>query len=94
MRVRYTLGARADLDAIHAYLNERNPHAAQKVIATIHERIAGLADWPYRAPATEEENVRVLFVCRYPYKIFYEVEKDSIVIHHVRHAARRPWPGR
>ena len=30
MRVRYTLGARADLDAIHAYLNERNPHAAQR----------------------------------------------------------------
>jgi plasmid stabilization system protein ParE len=82
------------LDAIDDYLRERNPRAAQEVIATIRQRIAGLAKWPRQAPVTDEKDIHVLFVGRYPYKIFYEIETDSVVIHHIRHTARRPWRGR
>jgi hypothetical protein len=60
MRVRYTLRARADLDAIHSYLHERNPYAARRVIATIHERIAALAEWPRQAPVTDDKDIHVL----------------------------------
>jgi plasmid stabilization system protein ParE len=35
MRVRYTLEALAHLDAIHSYIEPRNPVAAQRVIARI-----------------------------------------------------------
>ncbi|HEX8164903.1 MAG TPA: type II toxin-antitoxin system RelE/ParE family toxin [Beijerinckiaceae bacterium] len=94
MRVRYTPRALADLEAIDRYLHERNPRAAQEVIATIRRRIEHLAEWPRQAPTTNEPDIHVLFVGRYPYKVFYEVEKETVVIHHVRHAARRPWLGR
>jgi plasmid stabilization system protein ParE len=77
MRVRYTPRALADLEAINRYLQERNPRAAREVIATIRRRIDHLAEWPRQAPATDEADIHVLFVGRYPYKVFYEVGRDA-----------------
>lgn len=37
--------------------------------------------------------VRVVPLVRYPFKIFYTVDRDTITILHIRHAARRPWEG-
>jgi plasmid stabilization system protein ParE len=34
--------------------------------------------------------VRVAFSTRYPYRIYYRIGPDEIVILHIRHAARRP----
>jgi toxin ParE1/3/4 len=91
MRVRYTRRARADLEAIHRFLHERSPRAAEHVMATLGERIADLARWPRKAPRTDEPGLHVLFIGRYPYKVFYEIEEASILVHHIRHTARRPW---
>src|SRR5207302_10972882 len=49
MRVRYTLRARGDLEAIYNFLDERNPSVAQSVKDLIGYRIAGLADFPFKA---------------------------------------------
>jgi len=46
MRVRYTLRAQADLDAIYTYLDARAPVAAQSVKTLIERRIAMLAEFP------------------------------------------------
>jgi plasmid stabilization system protein ParE len=40
--------------------------------------------------ATDVGNVRVLFVGRYPYKIFYRLSGNDVEIVHIRHTARRP----
>ena len=40
---------------------------------------------------TNDPDVLVKFVARYPYKIFYRVRGDAIEIAHIRHTSRRPW---
>ena len=44
MKVRYTLRARDDLETIFAYLDERNPAAAQDAKDLIERRIRRLSD--------------------------------------------------
>jgi plasmid stabilization system protein ParE len=39
---------------------------------------------------TSSKRLRRLIARPYPYLIFYEVSDDEIVIHGVRHSARRP----
>ena len=46
MRVRYTLRAQADLEAIFAYIDERSPSGAQNVRSEIKRRIDQLLDFP------------------------------------------------
>ena len=91
MKVRYTPRARADLEAIFAYLDARAPLAAQAVKWTIERRIAWLADYPQMAPVTDEPGVYELTIRRYPYKVYYEIGSEEVRIVHIRDARRRPW---
>jgi toxin ParE1/3/4 len=93
MKVRYTLRAQTDLDAIYTFLDQRVPAAALSVKELIERRIASLSVFPFAAPATDEPGVRQLTMVRYPYKIYYEVERDEVWVLHIRHTARRPWQG-
>lgn len=40
------------------------------------------------APKTDEPGVRMAPLGRYPYLIFYAIERDDVVVLHVRHGAR------
>ena len=92
MKVRYTVRAQGDLDAIFNYLDRRSPAGAQSVKNLIERRIASLAEFPLMAPVTEEPDIRELTILRYPYKVYYEVQSDEVWIIHIRHAARQQWP--
>jgi plasmid stabilization system protein ParE len=48
MRVRYTLRAFADREAIFEYVDQRNPHAALRIKAFIEKRISELGDLEIR----------------------------------------------
>lgn len=91
MRVRFTGRALADLDAIVAFLNERNPSAAAAVLSTIRQCIAQLSDFPLMGKPTRVSAVRCLIVSRYPYKVYYRVRRSVISIAHVRDSRRAPW---
>jgi toxin ParE1/3/4 len=93
MKVRYTLRARADLDAIFSYLDARAPSSALEVKSTIERRIAMLGEFPHIAPETDIAGVYELTVVRYPYKVYFDIAGDTVEILHVRHTSRRPWPG-
>ncbi len=93
MRVRYTLRAQSDLDAIYAYIDQRAPAAARSVKELIERRIARLADFPFMAPETDEPGIRELTILRFPYKVYYEVIGEEVWIIHIRDARRRPWIG-
>jgi len=66
MKIRHAPQARADLDEIFAYLDERSPAAARSVKARIISAIRRLADHPAMAPETDESAVRELTIVRYP----------------------------
>jgi toxin ParE1/3/4 len=90
MKVRYTPAAFADRERILDYLRERSAGGARNVAGSIREAIAQLKDHPESGYRTDNPNVRVKFVVRYPYKIFYRV-RDEIEILHIRHTSRRAW---
>jgi addiction module RelE/StbE family toxin len=90
MRVRYTPEAFSDRERIFEYLRERSATGARNVAASIREAVAQLKDHPHSGYRTDDPNVRVIFVARYPYKIFYRV-RDVVEILHIRHTSRREW---
>lgn len=90
MKLRYTPTAFADRERILDYLRKRFAGGARNVAASIREAIAQLKALPESGYRTDDPNVRVKFVVRYPYKIFYRV-RDDVEILHIRHTSRRAW---
>lgn len=90
MRLRFTPRAFADREAIFGYLNARSPEAATRVMMRLHHAIGMLSSRTLSGHETNIDGVRVLFVGRYPYKVFFRVVGDTIEILHIRHTARRP----
>jgi toxin ParE1/3/4 len=89
MKVRFTKPALAELDAIFAYIHQRNPVAAGRVEARIREITSQLGRFPHMGHPKYKPGVRMMPVRRYPYLIFYTVERDEVLILSVRHGARR-----
>jgi toxin ParE1/3/4 len=90
MRVRYTFEALTHLDAIHSYIEPRNPVAAQRVIARIRAAAERLGEFPNighqgLANGTCEWSVNGL-----PYIIVHELntEADEVVVLGVFHGAQ------
>jgi toxin ParE1/3/4 len=92
MKLRYERGALSDLEEIFAYIAADNPHAAARLVARIEDVAARIADAPLMGQATRKSGFR-----RFPvgnYLIVYEVGTDEVIIHYIRHGARRrPWEG-
>ena len=91
MRVRYTPEAFSDRERIFEYLRGRSPRGARNVMASIRDAVRLLAEQPHSGYTTDDPDIRVRFVIRYPYKIFYRVRGDVVEIAHIRHTSRRPW---
>jgi toxin ParE1/3/4 len=90
MRVRWSATALAEIEDIFSYIFAHHRSAASAVV----ERIEGLAlllgEFPQVGHLTDEADVRVLSVVRYPFLIFYTINNDAdeVVILHVRHTAQ------
>ena len=82
MKIRYTPAAFSDRERIIEYLRERSAGGARNVAASIREAVAQLKDHPQSGYQTDDPDVGVIFVVRYPYKIFYRV-RDAIEILHI-----------
>ena len=90
MRLRYTPEAFADRERIFEYLRERSPSGARSVMASIRDAAKLLQSQPYSGYKTDDAYVRIKFITRYAYKIFYRVRDDVVEIIHIRHTSRRP----
>lgn len=90
MIVVWTAAATADLDEILAYTSANYPSLLAAVELRVRSAIERIARWPESARRLEQrQDVRVLPVLRYPFKIFYRVAGDRIEILHIHHAARK-----
>jgi plasmid stabilization system protein ParE len=87
MRVRWSETALAEIGEIFSYIYEYNRSAASAVVDRIENLTILLQQFPHAGHLTDEPDVRVLSVVRYPYLIFYAVDlaADQVVILHVRH---------
>ncbi len=90
MKLRYTLPALADLESILDYIASVSPHGAKRVQRRIQAIIDLLSAHPEIGGRTDDPDIRRLATLPYPFLIFYQIAKDEIVIHAIRHAARNP----
>jgi plasmid stabilization system protein ParE len=90
VRVRFTLPALAELDAILDYIATRSPQGAARVQARIRTFVDLLPAHPLMGTTTDDSTIRRLVARPYPYLVFYEAGQNEIIIHSVRHAAREP----
>jgi toxin ParE1/3/4 len=88
MKIRYTDTALAEIEELLSYIGKDNPLAADEVAAIMRETVVRLSDYPRLAVETNVPGVRVAPVLPYRYLVFYSVDRNSIVIRNVRHAAR------
>ena len=90
MKLRYTLRAAAELDEVLTYIEARSPQGALRVQTRIQVIINLLLRHPHAGQLTSKGHLRRMVASPYPYLIFYQATEDEIVIHGVRHSARRP----
>ena len=70
-------------------MKARSPSGAANVKRRLQGIIDLLADHANGGRTTSKGNLRRFMVIPYPYVIFYRADATGIVIHGVRHAARR-----
>jgi len=90
VKLRYTLRAAQELEQVLSYIDDRSPEGARRVKARIQAVIDLIASHPQAGQLTSARRLRRIVVHPYPYLIFYAATNDEVVIHGVRHAARRP----
>jgi toxin ParE1/3/4 len=90
MRIRYNQGARTDLNEILAYISERNPAAAARLLERFNATERLISRFPEIGTRTMRKQLRRMVIGNYI--MAYEIETDIISIHYIRHTARkRPW---
>jgi plasmid stabilization system protein ParE len=72
------------------YIEARSPQGAERVKRRLKAAIDLLADYPESGRATNKGDLRRFVANPFPYVIFYRTAATGVVIHGVRHAARRP----
>jgi len=90
VKLRYTIPALADLEAVLDYIEGQSPQGARRVQARIQAIIDLLLVHPHIGTRTEDPTIRRMTTSPYPYLIFYEATEAEIIIHAVRHGARDP----
>ena len=93
MKVCYTATALAETNHILARIAEDNSSAAVAVGAAIKTATARLGSFPRMGAETEDAGVYMKIARPYQYLIFYSVVGSTVLIHNVRHPARRRPPG-
>jgi addiction module RelE/StbE family toxin len=92
MKLRYDRGALADLEEILSYIAQDNREAAIRLAARFEEVAMRISKNPFLGEATRKSGFR-----RFPvgnYLIVYEIAQEEVIIHYMRHGARRrPWEG-
>ena len=89
MRLRWTLAAADDLEAIANYLAKHFPGFRQATIRQIYETIATLRTIPYRGRIGREEGTRELVIARLPYIVVYRTRDEAVEILHIYHGAQQ-----
>src|SRR5258708_6309692 len=92
MKIAWSPEAIEDLVSLRAYIAEDNPAAARRTVQHIVESIEQLLpDNPRIGRAGRVPGTRELVILRSPYIVPYRLQRTTIQILRVYHAARR-WP--
>lgn len=88
MRVRWTVPALQDLEAIEDYIAQDSPSAAADVGRRIIEAAASLKRHPMRGRWDKRRRFRELVLAPLPYLIAYQVSDEFVSIIRIWHGAQ------
>ena len=88
MRIRWTVPAADDLEAIKNYLEDHFPHFAEPTVQTIYRHVLSLKTAPNRGRPGHRSGTRELAVAPLPYVVVYRVKAEAIEILHIYHGAQ------
>lgn len=90
MKLRWDAQALQDIREIHRYIATNSSRAAAgRVRSHFKARARMLLQNARMGLPSSQRGVRILQPTRYPYRIYYTVQGDEIVILHIRHTARQ-----
>ena len=90
MKLRWDAQALQDIREIHRYIAANSSKAAAgRVRHHFKARARMLLRNPRMGVESSQPGVRILQPTRYPYRIYYTVRGDEIVILHIRHTSRQ-----
>jgi plasmid stabilization system protein ParE len=91
MKLRFTPRAIEDIVSIAAYIQARNPVAAERVRAAIYESLQNLVLFPGAGRPQQAEGVRKLVTRKYAYLVYYTIDDaaEEIVVLNVKHSAQK-----
>ena len=95
LKIKLHRRARADLAAIKAYLmREAGARSAERVRTHLNARILRLSRHPNLGITSDEPGIRILSPAKYPYRIYFTVTGDTVIVLHIRHTSLPlPEPG-
>jgi plasmid stabilization system protein ParE len=86
-RVSLRPAAEADLEKARDWYDDQRPGLGDEFLVSIAEALARLEETPERYAVYYRGFRRVLTV-RFPYKVFYRIEGETVIVFRVLHAAR------
>jgi toxin ParE1/3/4 len=93
MRIRWLSRALGHIEMIHCYIGERDPAAADRVVARIHQAVLRLASHPHIGRPGPRPDTRELVVTGTRYIVTYRIREQTVeiltVVHHARHPSQR-----
>jgi plasmid stabilization system protein ParE len=90
LRIILHRSAEQDLQNIQSYLlREAGEKSAERVRAHLRRKIRLLSRNPHMGKPTSNPDIRLLPPTRYPYRVYYTVMPEAVIVLHVRHSARR-----
>ncbi len=92
MKLRYTPRGAAELADVLDFIGQRSPQGALNVKRRVQATISLLLQYPEAGQRTSRRWLRRMVVQPYAYLVFYQATADEIIVHGVRHGARRSPP--
>ena len=79
--------ARADLREARDWYDQRRPGLGNEFLLTVGDAMLALEEAPEGYPVYYRDFRRVL-TDRFPYKVFYRIEGQVVIVYRILHAAR------
>ncbi len=90
MKVVFSARANREFQEAADYLISENPTVARWFADALDNAFENLRQHPKLGRPTTDPLVRVITLSRFPYRIFYEIEGETIYILSIFHTSRRP----
>jgi toxin ParE1/3/4 len=91
VKVEWTETAKAHLLGLDAYLYERSPQGADRVVDQIYQAVGTLEQFPFAGRPGRVAGTREMVVTTTRYIVAYRIRNEAVQILAVMHGAQR-WP--